>query len=198
MHTRQHVALAETARMETGWTDVRTQAARALWQEGLSASMIAVDIGNVSRNAVIGKLHRLGVTGRITAYRPVRTKPAQPRRERQVRLPRPPMEKLPPLKEELARIKALAPVAQADGFFCDVATIRDDLCKYLPGDGAPYHFCGRRVALGRYCADHARLCYGEADAAARRALMREQRAAADARWRQEQARVQRDARLAAL
>jgi GcrA cell cycle regulator len=46
---------------------------KKLWAEGLSASSIAARIGGVSRNAVIGKVHRLGLEGRATAVRsPVR------------------------------------------------------------------------------------------------------------------------------
>ena len=46
------------------WTDERVDALRKLWAEGLSASQIAGQLGGVSRNAVIGKVHRLGLEGR--------------------------------------------------------------------------------------------------------------------------------------
>ena len=49
----------------TGWTDERVEALRRLWGEGLSASQIAKQLGDVSRNAVIGKVHRLGLEGRV-------------------------------------------------------------------------------------------------------------------------------------
>lgn len=47
---------------------------KAFWDEGKSASQIAALLGGVSRNAVIGKLHRLGLAGRNSTYR----KPARP------------------------------------------------------------------------------------------------------------------------
>lgn len=46
------------------WTDERVELLRKLWADGLSASQIAAQLGNVSRNAVIGKVHRLKLSGR--------------------------------------------------------------------------------------------------------------------------------------
>ncbi len=56
-----------------GWTDERVASLKKLWLEGLSASQIAKQLGGVTRNAVIGKVHRLGLSGRATpAARPGR------------------------------------------------------------------------------------------------------------------------------
>ncbi|EFL89821.1 GcrA family cell cycle regulator [Ahrensia sp. R2A130] len=61
------------------WTDERVARLTKLWAEGLSASQIAADLGGVTRNAVIGKIHRLGMSGRAkTATKS--TTAAQPRR----------------------------------------------------------------------------------------------------------------------
>lgn len=46
------------------WTDERVDRLRKLWTDGLSASQIAAELGGVTRNAVIGKVHRLGLSGR--------------------------------------------------------------------------------------------------------------------------------------
>ena len=46
------------------WTDERVEQLKKLWTEGLSASQIAAQLGGVSRNAVIGKVHRLKLSGR--------------------------------------------------------------------------------------------------------------------------------------
>ena len=46
------------------WTDERVELLKKLWIDGLSASQIATELGNVTRNAVIGKVHRLGLSGR--------------------------------------------------------------------------------------------------------------------------------------
>ena len=47
-----------------GWNEERVALLRKLWTEGLSASQIAKQLGGVTRNAVIGKVHRLGLSGR--------------------------------------------------------------------------------------------------------------------------------------
>lgn len=49
------------------WTDERIEMLRKLWADGLSASQIATSLGGVTRNAVIGKIHRLGLSGRVKA-----------------------------------------------------------------------------------------------------------------------------------
>src|SRR6478672_13863661 len=46
------------------WTDERVELLKKLWNQGLSASQIAGELGSVTRNAVIGKVHRLGLSGR--------------------------------------------------------------------------------------------------------------------------------------
>lgn len=46
------------------WTETRVERLRSLWSEGLSASQIADHLGGVTRNAVIGKAHRLGLSSR--------------------------------------------------------------------------------------------------------------------------------------
>ena len=43
------------------WTDERIEQLRQLWGKGITASQIADELGGVSRNAVIGKAHRLGL-----------------------------------------------------------------------------------------------------------------------------------------
>ncbi|AXI48971.1 GcrA cell cycle regulator [Sulfitobacter sp. SK012] len=49
------------------WTDDRVETLKKMWGEGQSASQIAKELGGVTRNAVIGKVHRLGLSNRATA-----------------------------------------------------------------------------------------------------------------------------------
>ena len=49
------------------WTDDRVELLKKLWVEGQSASQIAKELGGVTRNAVIGKVHRLGLSNRATS-----------------------------------------------------------------------------------------------------------------------------------
>ena len=51
------------------WNDERVELLKKLWADGLSASQIAGRLGGVTRNAVIGKVHRLGLSGRATTSR---------------------------------------------------------------------------------------------------------------------------------
>jgi len=51
------------------WSDERVELLKKLWAEGLSASQIATRLGSVTRNAVIGKVHRLNLAGRATKSR---------------------------------------------------------------------------------------------------------------------------------
>ena len=47
------------------WTDERVETLKKMWGEGQSASQIAKELGGVTRNAVIGKVHRLGLSNRV-------------------------------------------------------------------------------------------------------------------------------------
>jgi GcrA cell cycle regulator len=49
------------------WTDERVETLKKMWAEGQSASQIAKELGGVTRNAVIGKVHRLGLSNRAGA-----------------------------------------------------------------------------------------------------------------------------------
>jgi GcrA cell cycle regulator len=53
--------------MQMAWTDDRVEILKKLWGEGQSASQIAKELGGVTRNAVIGKVHRLGLSNRATS-----------------------------------------------------------------------------------------------------------------------------------
>jgi len=53
--------------IEMSWTDERVEILKKLWGEGQSASQIAKELGGVTRNAVIGKVHRLGLSNRATS-----------------------------------------------------------------------------------------------------------------------------------
>jgi GcrA cell cycle regulator len=52
------------------WTDERIERLKELWSKGMTASQIADELGSVSRNAVIGKAHRLGLQSRPSPVKP--------------------------------------------------------------------------------------------------------------------------------
>jgi GcrA cell cycle regulator len=66
--------------MNMSWTDERIEQLRSMWEKGLTASQIADELGGVSRNAVIGKAHRLGLKSRPSPVKATEkaAKPAKP------------------------------------------------------------------------------------------------------------------------
>ncbi len=73
------------------WSDERVELLKKLWNEGQSASQIAKELGGVTRNAVIGKVHRLGLSNRngsgaASAEGGSKTKPA-PKSEAKAKSP---------------------------------------------------------------------------------------------------------------
>jgi len=149
------------------WTDERVELLKKLWAEGLSASQVAKQLGGVTRNAVIGKVHRLGLSGRATPSRPARARPQAPRtlvRGRPDPLTAEAREEeqqrsQSAQKAEAAHIeeRGLEPVQRAT-----VLTLTEHTCKWPIGDpGRPgFHFCGRGADHGSpYCTEHARLAY---------------------------------------
>lgn len=66
----------------SNWTEERVERCLALWKEGRSAGQIADLLGNVTRNAVLGKLSRLGQLGSAATPRAARPRDVKPRIER--------------------------------------------------------------------------------------------------------------------
>lgn len=56
------------------WTDERIETLRKMWESGNTASQIAEELGGISRNAVIGKAHRLGLQSRPSPVKANETK----------------------------------------------------------------------------------------------------------------------------
>ena len=94
------------------WTDERVETLKKMWGEGQSASQIAKELGGVTRNAVIGKVHRLGLSNRTTgstAAKPEpKAKPAAPKPEPKPR-PSPKTEAARPVAEPSSETKSSIP-----------------------------------------------------------------------------------------
>ena len=161
------------------WTDERVELLKKLWTEGLSASQIAGRLGaGVTRNAVIGKVHRLNLSGR--APQPRSTAPRAPRKPREPSLAgnsngRPSMPTAgssalkPQHRAELQPRPAPIPEPQPlrlvdlpkDGRVT-ILHLSDKTCKWPIGDpGAEdFCFCGHAPRDGSpYCEYHARQAY---------------------------------------
>ncbi len=161
------------------WTDERVEKLKRLWAEGLSASQIAAQLGGVSRNAVIGKVHRLNLPGRAKsgggtapARTPKRPAPAPRPSNFAARVParanaRPVGGAM--LKEEgqidaLEEIRAVPasnvviPISRRLG----LTELTERTCKWPIGDpmSDEFHFCGcESLDSSPYCKYHAKLAY---------------------------------------
>ena len=136
---------------QMNWSDERVEQLKSLWTEGLSASQIARALGGVTRNAVIGKVHRLGLAGR-----------ASPSRSERPRMPMAP--KAPSVRSHVPAVPVVEedPLQLEDGSHATVLTISDRMCRWPIGDPAAteFHFCGRSPKAGSpYCEAHARKAY---------------------------------------
>ncbi|NOD35138.1 MULTISPECIES: GcrA family cell cycle regulator [unclassified Ruegeria] len=90
------------------WTDERVELLKKMWGEGQSASQIAKELGGVTRNAVIGKVHRLGLSNRTAGASPAKSEP----KEKPAPAPKAEAKPKPAPKTEPAR-PAPAPAAEA-------------------------------------------------------------------------------------
>ncbi|MCC6888807.1 MAG: GcrA-like regulator [Hyphomicrobiales bacterium] len=144
---------------EATWTPERVDRLRNSVNAGLTCSQIADEIG-VTRNAVIGKIHRLGIgPGRRPAAlaKRMRNAPAQMRPTRIARIMRvlaaaPSLPSFPSQDE--------APAEQ--GSRCSLLELACGHCRWPIGDPnkADFGFCGHDAVAGlSYCAGHARLAY---------------------------------------
>jgi GcrA cell cycle regulator len=140
-----------------GWTDERVELLKKLWLDGLSASQIAKQLGGVTRNAVIGKVHRLGLSGRATPSQPSRPVFKAPR------APRPTPVPAPRRVEHHSVAPTPQPIFHAEEpGSATVLTLGAHMCKWPIGDPATedFSFCGRRTDDdGPYCGHHARIAY---------------------------------------
>ncbi|MGH1419472.1 MAG: GcrA family cell cycle regulator [Hyphomicrobiaceae bacterium] len=145
------------------WTDERVDILKKLWAEGLSASQIAGRLGGVTRNAVIGKVHRLGLSGRATTsrlktHRPRNRVPGTPKRNTKAKFANTGNPALRALyngeaepfapKEEL-----VIPEAERKS----IQSLEENHCRWPIGDpqADDFHFCGKTKVPGLpYCEHH--------------------------------------------
>ncbi|CAL4868981.1 hypothetical protein MMA231_03271 [Asticcacaulis sp. MM231] len=165
------------------WTDERVETLKKLWQEGHSASQIAKQLGGVTRNAVIGKVHRLGLSGRAAPSQPTRPlyKPARPPRpavstashaapERTVQHTQPSLRSSAPVLSRPVISQPIVPYIEEPGT-ATVLTLGAKMCKWPIGDPSSdsFSFCGRRSDDGTpYCVEHGRVAYQPSQKAKKR------------------------------
>jgi GcrA cell cycle regulator len=170
------------------WTDERIDLLQKLWLQGMSASRIARELANgLTRNAVIGKVYRLGLSGRVkeaaaegaapqqlhkhATRAPARhaAQRAQPRiaqssatfvRGNTALAVQPVAYEAPARTNEIARhSEVVVPIAEP----VTILELRDSMCRWPIGDPtqAEFRFCGARKTPGDgpYCGCHAAIAY---------------------------------------
>jgi len=151
------------------WNDERVELLKNLWVNGLSASQIAIELGGITRNAVIGKVHRLGLSGRTKAPPTSAPRPRKPRPSPHVmRVSRPATRgntALATLHSYDLDIEAgpqlvenIVPIGQR----CTLLELSEGKCRWPVGDpGSPeFFFCGGKPLESLpYCGYHSRLAY---------------------------------------
>ncbi len=96
------------------WTEERIERLKSMWAEGSTASQIAEDLGGVSRNAVIGKAHRLGLESRPSPVKPGEEKEKKAKAPKAAKpVPAPKVAKPAPAPKAAAPIAEEAPAAPA-------------------------------------------------------------------------------------
>ena len=172
------------------WTDERVERLSALWLEGRSASQIAAELGEgVSRNAVIGKVHRLGLSGRAVppaeaaAPRIREVAPPEPVSEVPTAFEPAPAEAVPeapalaahgvddvaaildaaePITIDLPALRAVKDVVIPISDRVTILELSGSMCRWPIGDptNAEFRFCGcRAVGALPYCQEHARVAF---------------------------------------
>jgi GcrA cell cycle regulator len=139
------------------WTDDRVELLKKLWGDGLSASQIAGELGGISRNSVIGKVHRLGLSGRAKSPSSSAPRQRKPRaHSHMIRISRPgvrgnnalaPMHSFEAEPEpEPEMIDNIIPIAQR----CTILELNDSKCHWPIGDpsAADFFFCGGKTMEG--------------------------------------------------
>ena len=153
------------------WNDERVETLTRLWAEGLSASRIATELGGITRNAVIGKVHRLGLSGRAKSPAAATPRPRKTRGHQQM--------------IRVARPVARGNTALATAFDYEIETdpevvdnvvpmgqrrslleLTEHSCRWPIGDpgDADFFFCGGPTTTSLpYCAHHCRVAYQPAN-----------------------------------
>lgn len=145
------------------WSDDRVEQLKKLWDAGLSASEIAGELGNITRNAVIGKVHRLGLSGRAkspssAAPRRRKTRPTQvvmrTTRASQALASASEVE----LEPDPIAYDNVVPMSQRQSLM----ELSESTCHWPIGDpeSSEFFFCGGRALKDLpYCVHHCRIAY---------------------------------------
>ena len=114
------------------WTTDKIKQLKKLWSKGRSTVEIAKELG-ISKNSVIGKVHRLELTARPS-----------------------------PIKKKEVKVVAPAPQKKKNTGKCHLMDLKTNTCRWPIGDpeNEDFHFCGKQTATGKpYCPEHCKEAY---------------------------------------
>ena len=136
------------------WTEQMVEDLKKMWDEGLTTGEIGKRL-NVSKNSIVGKVHRLQLSGRPSPIKKkdeISEEKAAPAK---------------PAKEEKFEPVAKMPVKNSHSH-CGKTSLTDldnHTCRWPVGDPKDenFHFCGKKVKIGQtYCEEHANIAYVKA------------------------------------
>ncbi len=139
------------------WTEDRVSILKKLWGDGHTAAEIAKKLGGVTRNAVIGKAHRLKLSNRVSPIQQNK-KPANKNVERKNVI----KTKIAAVKTSNAPTVAVKKEHVIAGELHSLLDLKPRMCRWPSGDPKEkeFGFCGENTISGiPYCAEHAQLAY---------------------------------------
>lgn len=149
------------------WTDEAVEELKRMWDRGMTTGQIAKAL-NVTKNSIIGKVHRLCLTARPS---PIKKTDAEPQEKKQVKKEVPVKEKKKTAEPRQAKIAVkeveAKPESKATVETTNIPLVKLDnhTCRWPMGDPRDddFCFCGKRIRTGQtYCEEHAAIAYVKA------------------------------------
>jgi GcrA cell cycle regulator len=145
----ERIRILQVGGISMSWTDERVALLKKLWGEGKSAAEIAKMLGGgLTRNAVIGKAHRLKLSNRISPIQQNNKKAVAPAAKAAEEKKTPPAIIAKTVKKSTGGVK--------------MVNLKERQCRWPHGDpkDADFHLCGDEIVPGLpYCTDHAKMAY---------------------------------------
>lgn len=151
--------------MSSVWTEERVEKLIDLHSKSWSCSQIAAGLGcGITRNAVIGRLHRMGITGgnvamsdheRVKNHRASEDRKLEKRKQKRREMRE---QGIPPAPRIRLPLRPLLTCVEVVSRMITLLDLEPDDCRYPDGEGAGITFCGHPKLEGRsYCFAHTRL-----------------------------------------
>lgn len=161
------------------WTEQMVEDLRTMWKQGLTTAEIGKRL-NVTKNSIVGKVHRLGLSGRPSPIKKKNEEAVSAESQKTAEAAQSASAKKEDVasqKKENAKIEnsvvheVKAPVQSAPKFdpakkgMMSLMDLDNHTCRWPLGDPKDenFHFCGRKVKIGQtYCEEHANIAYVKA------------------------------------